>query len=225
MRILIAITILMMAGTALADSTPPPPPASMNEVVTAPRSANNHVMMFYPPEARAKHQQGTVRLKFTVDVDGIPRDITVTESSGFPLLDEETVKEVGENWRYVPAIKDGKPIAGRLETTVRWTLGQDERNPVPSMEKRDPVQNIEMTQADFPPGAFDKGETGTTYLSVVFDSHGAIIKFGTTTSSGYPDLDWAAMNIVRLWKATPPILNGQAITFVVPVAMHWPAKQ
>lgn len=227
MRILMAITVLMMADAARADDTPPPPPppTSMDMVVTAPRPANNHVMTYYPPEALANRQQGTVRLQFTVGVDGIPSDVTVTGSSGFPLLDEEAAKEVKENWRYTPAMKDGKPIADRLETVVRWSLGQGEPNPIQKMKERNPVQNMEMTQADFPPGAFDKGETGTTYLSIVFDSHGAIIKFGTTTSSGYPDLDWAAMNIVRLWKATPPVLNGQAIAFEMPVAMHWPAKQ
>ncbi len=225
MRIPIAIAILVMAGAARADSTPPPPPpASLDTSIIPPRPANNHIMISYPPEARANHQQGIVRLQFTVDVDGIPGDITVTGSSGFPLLDEETVKEVKENWRYIPATKDGKPVAHRLETMVRWALAQEEQKPVQPVEGRDPVQTVEMTEADFPPGAYDKGETGTTHLSVVFNSNGAIIKFGVTTSSGYPDLDWAAMNILRLWKTTPPLLNGRAISFAVPVAMHWPAK-
>ena len=54
-------------------------------------SANMDVLQkHYPARALAAHEQGSVGFTVKIDKDGHPTECSVTKSSGFPLLDEET---------------------------------------------------------------------------------------------------------------------------------------
>ncbi len=55
------------------------------------RAANDPPI--YPEMARRQRQQGTVWLKLLVGADGRVREVTIQQSSGFPLLDEEAVRK------------------------------------------------------------------------------------------------------------------------------------
>jgi TonB family protein len=52
----------------------------------------------YPLEARALHQQGTVRIRLTIANDGTPQGIQLVQSSGYPLLDQCATRAVAL-WR------------------------------------------------------------------------------------------------------------------------------
>lgn len=191
------------------------PLAAINGI-TPPKAANDHSMKDYPEISRVNGEQGVVVLKFVVNADGTVSNAQVAKSSGYPRLDQAAVDEVTADWRYVPAMQDGKPIPVRLEAAVRWTL---------ESVADDPLQHIELSAKDFPPGAYEKGETGTTTVLAIFDKNGHFLGANLMQTSGYTDLDEAGKKIAQSWIASGPVFNGKAITFAIPVAMHWPARQ
>jgi TonB family protein len=81
---------------------------------------------YYPVRALKRHAEGTVSLLFQVSVDGHVQDISVQESSGDLALDHTAVA-CAENWRYLPAHLDGKPIAVRWKAKVVFSLSNPTR--------------------------------------------------------------------------------------------------
>ena len=74
----------------------------------------------YSEEARKAKYQGTCVLWLIVGPDGRPRDIKVTRTLGLGL-DEKAVEAV-KQWKFDPAIKDGKPVAVQISVEVSFRL-------------------------------------------------------------------------------------------------------
>lgn len=74
----------------------------------------------YPKSEREAHHQGTVRLTLVVSSDGVPRDIAVSQTLT-PDFDEAAIDAVKE-WKFTPAIKDGKPIAVQISLEIEFRL-------------------------------------------------------------------------------------------------------
>jgi len=68
----------------------------------------------YSRAAEAAKIQGTCILDIIIDEQGLPTNISVLSPIGFGL-DEKAVEAVSE-WRFKPAMKDGKPV--KVEVTV-----------------------------------------------------------------------------------------------------------
>lgn len=73
----------------------------------------------YPPEARAQHIQGAVRLDIQIGGEGAVHSIEVVE--GDPLLAAAAVQAVRQ-WRYRPYSVDGRAIEMQTRVTIRFTL-------------------------------------------------------------------------------------------------------
>jgi iron complex outermembrane receptor protein len=80
--------------------------------VVAPVVAH-HVDAVYPPSALAERKHADVVLTVTIDVDGHVSKVDVIESGG-PDLDEAATVAARE-WTFVPAMRDGKPVASRIK--------------------------------------------------------------------------------------------------------------
>ena len=74
----------------------------------------------YSEEARKVKLQGRVVLSLIVDATGRPRTVKVARSLGMGL-DEKAIEAV-ETWRFVPGMKDGRPVATRVEVEVNFRL-------------------------------------------------------------------------------------------------------
>jgi TonB family protein len=74
----------------------------------------------YSEEARAAKLQGTVRLKVTIDVDGLAKDISVVSGQGLGL-DEQAVTAILQ-WKFNPGQKDGVPIPVLATIEVNFKL-------------------------------------------------------------------------------------------------------
>jgi periplasmic protein TonB len=74
----------------------------------------------YSEEARKAKYQGTCVLWLIVGPDGRPRDIRVTRTLGLGL-DEKAVEAVRQ-WKFDPAMKDGKPVAVQISVEVSFRL-------------------------------------------------------------------------------------------------------
>lgn len=74
----------------------------------------------YTEEARRAKRQGTCTLWLIVDSAGQPRDIRVVRGLGYGL-DQKAVEAV-RNWRFNPALKDGKPVDVQISVEVEFHL-------------------------------------------------------------------------------------------------------
>jgi len=74
----------------------------------------------YSEEARKAKYQGTCVLWLIVGPDGRPRDIKIARSLGLGL-DEKAIEAV-RNWKFEPAMKDGKPVAVQINVEVSFRL-------------------------------------------------------------------------------------------------------
>ncbi|MGA7291763.1 MAG: energy transducer TonB, partial [Terriglobales bacterium] len=74
----------------------------------------------YSEEARKAKFQGTCVLWLVVGPDGKPRDIRVARTLGLGL--DEKALEAVKNWRFEPAMKDGKPVAVSINVEVSFRL-------------------------------------------------------------------------------------------------------
>jgi len=98
---------------------PPTPPV----VFTPARAiAASHTIPEYPFVSRRLREQGTLRLKLTVDEKGLVTEAVVVNSSGFERLDEAAVKWVKAQWRYTPAMQGTKPVASTADAIVEFKL-------------------------------------------------------------------------------------------------------
>ncbi|MDR3749745.1 MAG: energy transducer TonB [Acidobacteriota bacterium] len=74
----------------------------------------------YSEEARKAKYQGTCLLWLIVGADGRPHDVKVARALGMGL-DERAIEAV-KNWKFQPAMKDGKPVAVQINVEVNFRL-------------------------------------------------------------------------------------------------------
>jgi TonB family protein len=74
----------------------------------------------YSEEARKAKYQGTCVLWLIVGPDGKPRDIKVARALGMGL-DQKAIEAV-RNWKFEPAMKDGRPVAVQINVEVNFRL-------------------------------------------------------------------------------------------------------
>ena len=116
-----------------AISVPPPVPMPPQRVERAPTPppvvftpargiAATHTIPEYPFVSRRLREQGTMRLKLTIDERGIVTQATVVNSSGFQRLDEAAVDWVKSHWRYTPAMQGTKAVPSTADAIVEFRL-------------------------------------------------------------------------------------------------------
>lgn len=67
----------------------------------------------YPDEAAQQGQQGTVVVLIHVSPAGTAAGVDLIRSSGYVLLDR-AAQEAVSRWRFLPAVKDGQPVASDM---------------------------------------------------------------------------------------------------------------
>ena len=74
----------------------------------------------YTEEARRAKKQGTCVLWLIVDSTGHPRDIKVVRGLGFGL--DAKALEAVKQWKFQPALKDGRPVDVQISVEVEFHL-------------------------------------------------------------------------------------------------------
>ena len=134
---LVAAAIL---GLAQAQPVPPivmtpwPPVISPPAPPMAPRARSRHAAPFrsivtlitaddYPVAAMDNDQQGAVVASVEVSVAGRVTACTITDSSGWPILDAATCRIIRARARFRPALDErGNPVPGQWTQRVRWEM-------------------------------------------------------------------------------------------------------
>ena len=130
MKLLAIITA--QTGFLLAQSVTPP------QVV-------RQVEPEYTSAARAKRLEGVVTVYVEVSVKGVPENIKVVRSLNAEL-DSRAVR-AGEQWRFQPAKRDGKPVAMSARIDVQFRMPRYPLLPSSSPAPKD-TPPIERTETE-----------------------------------------------------------------------------
>ncbi|MEO1261498.1 MAG: M56 family metallopeptidase [Bacteroidota bacterium] len=80
----------------------------------------------YPKEAKEKNVEGTVYATFVVEKDGSVTNVVIDKSVGSGC-DEEVKRVVSTMPKWIPGVKDGKPVAVQMVIPVKFKLqGEDQ---------------------------------------------------------------------------------------------------
>lgn len=75
----------------------------------------------YPRRAIAQRQEGTVLLLVRVTPHGLPAEVRVERSSGYPLLDRAARQAVAQ-WQFSPGMRAGAPVEVWARVPVHFNL-------------------------------------------------------------------------------------------------------
>jgi protein TonB len=89
----IALVTVWNAATAQQPVAPPAAPQAPPELIQWQNALATHLGRFkrYPSGARSRGEQGTATVAFTIGRDGRLLNSRIVQSSGSPLLDDETL--------------------------------------------------------------------------------------------------------------------------------------
>jgi TonB family protein len=85
----------------------------------------------YPKDALAQHINGKVVLLIDIDAQGNPTNVVVDRSEPPGVFDQVSI-DAARKWKFQPAIKDGRPVAGRISVPVQF---ESRGNPDPAGAK------------------------------------------------------------------------------------------
>lgn len=91
----------------------------MGRGITAPKAIYDPEPEYSEEARRVKHQ-GVVILSVVVDQQGRARDIRVARSLGMGL--DEKAMDAVKIWKFSPGMKDGIPVAVRVNIEVSFRL-------------------------------------------------------------------------------------------------------
>ncbi|HMD44149.1 MAG TPA: TonB family protein [Candidatus Acidoferrum sp.] len=84
-----------------------------------PAELRKSVPPIYPPTAKSQRVAGDVKLDALIDADG---NVTATRVLSGPVLLHQAAAAAVKQWKYQPAVLDGKPTAMHLTVTVQFRL-------------------------------------------------------------------------------------------------------
>lgn len=92
---------------------------------TEPRSKTNPANWFHPNDylqAQTEGMAGKVGFKLVVNSEGMASACTITETSGWPILDRITCASAMRRARFYPALDGlGEPTTGEFSSAVNWS--------------------------------------------------------------------------------------------------------
>lgn len=116
---IVAGLIAAAAAAGASDSN------AQREIPAPPIGADSQGMFYvtYPKASLRLNEQGVVHYRLTVDRDGLPASCTVTQSSGYPRLDQLTCAAAVHHAKFSPP-RNAKGFSGRslYEGNVVWSI-------------------------------------------------------------------------------------------------------
>ncbi len=112
------VSVVCAAATAFALVSPRVCAQEASKSEVTPPVVVQHVDAIYPPSALAASKHADVVLTVTVDADGHVSKVDVLESGGADL--DEAAVVAARQWTFVPAMRNGKPIASRINVPFHF---------------------------------------------------------------------------------------------------------
>lgn len=162
-----------------------------------------HTIPPFPSASLMADESGTTLLQVVIETEGIVREASVLQSSGYPRLDAAAMDHVKNIWRWEPPVQHCQPVRVATRVSIHW----DARD-WPSDQHMPTLMTMDVK--DYPPGALRRREQGIVSVSVIIAADGSIIS-SVGRSSGYPELDQKAMELAKTWRLKPATVDGKPV--------------
>lgn len=114
-RVALALLLLVAANASIAEGS----------IVQPARFISNAPPKYPDDERRAGHA-GTVKIRIRVDASGSIAAAEVSQSSGWPTLDEQALV-AAKKWTFTPAKRaDGTPVESLIQVPITFDASPDE---------------------------------------------------------------------------------------------------
>lgn len=251
-RTLLAAALCCAATPALAQEPAPGRVYELAEVETQPVPANLDDLRAaleatYPAGKRAAGQGARVSVAFVLSPDGVPRDLSVTQSTD-AAFDSATVAGLAL-LRFTPATVEGRPVAVRVEVPVQWEPGDDAVPPAPAdgpeasagagvPASLDGVRVYTLAELDevpspsnlpalrremerlFPAALRNAGIQGQVQVRFVITEQGAVVG-AAVISTNDPRFNAVTLEAVRALRFRPGRIAGRAVRTQVDLPIEW----
>ncbi len=113
-----APTAAALNSAAAKTSTPATPIEVLSQ---QPRFKHQPKPPVYPASAKRKNQQGQVLVEVRLTAQGQQQELRIIQSSGVSSLDQAALNAV-RGWQFLPELRQGLPVASRVQVPVNFTL-------------------------------------------------------------------------------------------------------
>jgi len=185
----------------------------------------------FPDEALKKNLEGKVFLRVLVDANGNSAKVEVLKSSN-SIFDEAAIT-AAKNYKFNPAIKDGKPVSVWVVIPFNFALSKDvENKDVPKecyMKEADEMPSIIggmsslFKKLTYPEQAKKKNIEGKVLIKIYIDENGNIDATNVINGIGY-GCDEAAEKAARSCKFTPAKKDGKNVKAQVVLPVQFKLK-
>jgi TonB family protein len=151
----------------------------------------------YPADAFFDAVEGLSALRVLVREDGTIGDIQIMTSSGAAILDNKAV-ELTRLRHYTPAMLNGQPVAAWVRVNYDFKVPVSNPTITPSSTSIAFVRGRMVRTTDYPPESVMRREEGTVRLRFRVANDGRLTNPEILESSGYPQLDQAAIAILSI---------------------------
>jgi TonB family protein len=173
--------------------------------------------VLYPRESIKAHEQGQVLVSYDILPDGTVEDVQIQQSSGYPRLDAAAQSAVA-GWHFEPRHTLGRNFELQHITFTLAANAPPSAKPADSCYPPPAIVNtarpipIGPLLVQYPQDAIDAGEEGETTVTITVLPDGSVTNPSVSQSSGFSDLDQAAIDSVKDWHYRP---IAKEVTFAV----------
>ena len=170
----------------------------------------------WPAGATGRGESGRTSVLLRVGPDGQVVNTKLSASSGFRDLDEATIA-AARKCTFAPKLRGGVPIATSVAYTHVWKRSSSPLGTGSSA----PAARKPCAPLDYPAASLANGEHGTVNMTFLIDADGAVREKNLVGTSGYPELDRAALDGMAQCSFTPAITNGKPETSLLSFSYTW----
>lgn len=98
-----------------------PPPPTLKQIPASAVRYLREPRMTVPLMSKRLRESGIVYLRVVVDARGLPREISLSKSSGFARLDEQALQDM-RSARFVPQTDNGQPVEWEVITPMSYEV-------------------------------------------------------------------------------------------------------
>jgi TonB family protein len=195
----------------------------LKDLDIAPQLLARHLPVF-PSALVGKVAEGQVTIEFLIDHNGdvqLPRVVSATHPAfGYAAMQGASA------WKFAPPTSHGKPVDVRAQISIDFITPKPVATasmiPV-DLAHLNGVQVINLADLDqqpvirfqppiyYPGTTRSEGITGTVRVGFICDSEGHVRDTHVVTSSGFSELDQAAVAGIAKWIFKPGRKNGQPV--------------
>ncbi|WP_347260729.1 energy transducer TonB [Rudaea sp.] len=182
----------------------------------------------YPPSAVRAGVQGKVIVNVAVGADGVPEwaEVFGIEPASAVELGGAAVAAALQ-WRYNPAMRDGKPVAASLFVPVDFFLKPDkgEKLAEPDPARPLPVTYRKLITPVYPATAMANHASATVFVRAEIAADGSlgVARVEQALPDSAAELGEAALQAVKQWRFSPEVVDGVARAATVRIPLEFRA--